>query len=267
MDGSSEYQVALLIAIGSVGMLALAIGIVLFMVFYQKKMMQEQMKRQQLELDYQHKMMEVTLESQESERKKLAADLHDSIGGMLSAIRMGISTMGKSTPAQVNIDQTKKMLDDTISSVRKISRELMPSTLDKFGLAQALKELCEQLQDTTMITTTFHESGELYDLSKPESLMVFRIIQELLNNAIKHSEANKIEVTIGNQDGLLICVEDNGIGFDINTQRNDKSFGKGLGLYSIENRASLLGAKVDFSKKSKGSKVTLTIPVRHEAKA
>ena len=267
MDGSSEYQVALLIAIGSVGMLSLAIGIVLFMVFYQKKMMQEQMKRQQLELDYQQKMMQATLESQEGERRKLAADLHDSIGGMLSAIRMGISTMGRSVPTQINIDQTKKMLDDTISSVRKISRELMPSTLEKFGLAQALKELCEQLQTATSITTRFHEAGEVYDLNKPESLMVFRIIQELLNNAIKHSGANEIEVTIGSQDGLFICVEDNGIGFDINAQRNDKSFGKGLGLYSIENRAGLLGAKLDFSQRNKGSKVTLTIPVRHEAKA
>ena len=89
MAGPSEYQVALLIAIGTVGMLLLAIAIILFMVFYQKKMIQEQLKRQQLELTYQQKMMEAALESQENERRRVAGDLHDSIGGMLSTIRVG----------------------------------------------------------------------------------------------------------------------------------------------------------------------------------
>jgi two-component system NarL family sensor kinase len=126
MDGSSEYQVALLIAIGTVGMLLLAIAIVLFMVFYQKKMIQEQVKRQKLEIEYQNKMMQATLESQESERRKLASDLHDSIGGMLSTIRMGVSTLGRSLPDPRSVEQTKQMLDDTISSVRQISRDLMP---------------------------------------------------------------------------------------------------------------------------------------------
>src|SRR5882757_6033756 len=98
MAESSEYQIALLIAVGTVGMLLLAIAIVLFMVFYQKRMIQEQVKRQKLEIDYQQKMMQATLESQESERRKLAGELHDSIGGMLSAIRMGISTLGRTLP-------------------------------------------------------------------------------------------------------------------------------------------------------------------------
>ena len=267
MDGSSEYQIALLIAVGSVGMLLMAIAIVLFMVFYQKKMVQEQVRRQQLELDYQSKMMLATLESQESERRKLAADLHDSIGGMLSAIRMGVSTLGRSVPNQVSIDQTKKMLDDTIASVRHMSRELMPSTLEKFGLVQALKELCDQIQKTSLIQINFHELGEVPIMQKSEELMIFRIVQELVNNSIKHSQASKIDVTTGRHDDFYLSVEDNGIGFDINTQRNDKSMGKGLGLYSIENRANQLGAKLIFDQPSRGSNVILTFPSKHETKA
>ena len=266
MDGSSEYQVALLIAIGSIGMLLLAIAIVLFMVFYQKKMAQEQVKRQRLELDHQTKMLQATLESQETERRKLASDLHDSIGGMLSAIRMGVSTLARSLPNPASVDQTKKMLDDTISSVRQISRDLMPSTLEKFGLAQALKELCESIQNTSLIHINFSEHGKPPIMLKSEELMTFRIVQELVNNALKHARASQINVTIGYYDAFYISVEDNGIGFNMDEQRNDRSVGKGLGLYSIENRASQLGAQLEFEQRDTGSKITLTFPVRHEAK-
>lgn len=266
MDGSSEYQIALLIAIGTVGMLVLAIAIVLFMVFYQKRMIQEQVKRQKLEIDYQQKMMQATLESQESERRKLASQLHDSIGGMLSTIRMGISTIGKSLPDQKIVDPTKQMLDDTISSVRQISRDLMPSTLDKFGLAQALKELCELVQNTSLITIHFFEQSAPHTIDKNNELMIFRIVQELLNNAIKHSHAKEIKVSMNIANDLSIIVEDDGVGFSIDEQKTDKRLGKGLGLYSIENRASLLNAKLEFDKeRKKGSMITLTIPLQHEA--
>lgn len=266
MDGSSEYQIALLIAIGSIGMLLLAIAIVLFMVFYQKKMIQEQVKRQQLELDHQSKMMQAVLDSQEMERRKLASDLHDSIGGMLSAIRMGVSTLGRSLPNPASVDPTKKMLDDTISSVRQISRDLMPSTLEKFGLAQALRELCEKTQDTSFIQLNFNEEGTVPMMQKSEELMIFRVVQELVNNAIKHAQASQINVMIGLNDSFYVSVEDNGIGFNIEAQRNDRSIGKGLGLYSIENRANQLGGNLAFAQRDKGSKITLTFPVRHEAK-
>src|SRR5687767_12173846 len=113
-----SYDFLLVFSIATVGMLVLAGSIVTFVVFYQKKMIQEQLKRQSLEFDYQQRMMQAELQSQESERRKLAADLHDSIGGMLSTIRVGLTTMGKLLPEPASIDETKKMLDDTITSVR-----------------------------------------------------------------------------------------------------------------------------------------------------
>src|SRR5688572_702854 len=210
MDGSEEYQVAILIAIGTVGMLVLAIAIVLFMVIYQKKMIQEQLKRQQLESDIQQKMMQAELESQENERRRLAADLHDSIGGMLSAIRVGLFTISKQAP-DLNIEQTKQMLDDTISSVRRISRDLMPSTLERFGLIQAVKEMCERFSSTTQLPIHFHEQGNLDGLDKNKELMLFRITQELINNAIKHAQATHLNINIEATDKLRIVAEDDGV--------------------------------------------------------
>jgi signal transduction histidine kinase len=264
-----EDNFILIFSVATVGMLTLAGSIVLFVVFYQKRMLQEQFKRQAMEFDYQQKMMQAELESQESERRRLAADLHDSIGGMLSTIRVGISTMAKSLPNPHSIDETKKMLDDTISSVRRISRDLMPSTLEKFGLTYAIKELCERFQQTSKIPIYFSENGEIPKLEAQRELMIFRIAQELLNNAIKHSQASVINVTTQmSNNEIALSVEDNGIGFDAEFHKNDTTGNKGLGLYNIENRARLLGGDISFDRaKAKGSRTTLIAPVIHEKTA
>lgn len=262
MAGPSEYQVALLVSIGTVAMLFLAIAIILFMVFYQKKMLQEQVDRQRLEMEHQGKLMEAALESQELERKRVAADLHDSIGGMLSAIRVGLITVGRQLADPGAIEQQKKMLDETIGSVRSISRELMPSTLERFGLSHALRELCDQVQSTSLLTVSFHNRGEVDTLPASKQLMLFRIAQELVTNAVKHAHATDIQVSLHAGDHLALTVEDNGIGFEPESDRMVTTSGRGLGLYNIENRVRLLGARLDHEKAAiHGTKITLTMPL------
>src|SRR6187551_3931449 len=213
-----SYQGFFLVAVGTVVMLLLVTAIILFMVFYQKKMIQEQMKRQKLELEYQQKMMVAALDSQENERRRVAGDLHDSIGAMLSAIRLGLITLGKQIPDPTGINDAKEMLDETIGSVRRISRDLMPSTLEKFGLAHALKELCDRFQSTSRLPIQYHEEGDAGAMFAKRELMIFRIVQELLNNAIKHSKATTISVTLRGTDKFEIVVEDDGIGFNFDEQ-------------------------------------------------
>jgi len=243
-------------------MLLLAVAIILFMVFYQKKMLQEQVRRQQLEMEHQTKMMEAVLESQEMERKRVAADLHDSIGGMLSAIRVGLTTMGRQLPDPRAIEQQKKMLDDTIGSVRSISRELMPSTLERFGLVHALRELCDQVHTTSLLPVHFQEQGEMDSMSPARQLMIYRIAQELVTNAVKHAHATAIHVRLLVQNQLVLIVEDNGIGFNPENYRTASASGRGLGLFNIENRARLLGARmVHEMSGQQGSRITLTIPL------
>jgi two-component system, NarL family, sensor kinase len=256
-------------AIATVGMLLLAIAIVLFVLFYQKRMLQEQVKRQLMEADFQRKMLQAALDSQENERRRLAGDLHDSIGAMLSTIRVGLSTLAKKEegPSEAII-QTKQMLDDTIESVRSISRDLMPSTLEKFGLSQAIKEICERISSATKLPVNFHEDGQSVALDKQKEVMLFRVVQELLNNALKHSQATTIQVnTLWNHD-LSITVEDNGIGFDHDQRKDGKTAGKGLGLFNIENRARLLGASVAFGKPAmnRGTRISLRLPLKNESK-
>jgi two-component system, NarL family, sensor kinase len=261
MGQSQTVEIYLIVGVAIIAMLLMSGAIIIFVVFYQKRMIKEQLKRQALEYEFQQKMLQAELESQETERRRLAADLHDSIGGMLSTIRVGMSTVAKQLTNPQSMDQTKQMLDDTITSVRRISRDLMPSTLEKFGLSHALAELCERFQNTSQIAIEYHEQGDLGLLEKNRQLMIFRIVQELLNNAIKHAQATRISVDVKLQQTLIIAVEDDGVGFDAEAIKNDAQGGRGLGLFNIENRARLLGGKVEYLKPAKnGSKTLLTLP-------
>lgn len=265
MVSSQATQVYLIIGIGIFTMMLMAGAIILFVVFYQKRMLREQMKRQVMEAQYQQKMLQAELESQETERRRLAADLHDSIGGMLSTIRVGLTAIGKKLPDPQSIDQTKHMLDDTITSVRRISRDLMPSTLEKFGLMHALTELCERFESTSRIKISFEQHGGEVEFDKPRELMIFRIVQELLNNAVKHSQASEIKVSMHSDSLLAITVEDDGVGFDAEKIKSDSSASKSLGLYNIDNRARMLDATITYHPVSKGSKIVLSLPLKtHE---
>lgn len=255
-------QIYLIIGVAVVAMLLMSGSIILFVLYYQKRMVQEQFKRQQMELEYQKLMTEAALESQENERRRVAADLHDSIGAMLSTIRVSLITFArKNKGEEEGILESKKMLDDTIESVRRISRDLMPSTLEKFGLTQAVKEMCERFQMTTSLPISFEETGVTPFLGKTRELMIFRMVQELLNNALKHAAASAIKVTFENKDSLLVSVEDNGRGFDADDHKSDKSVSKGLGLFNIKNRARIAGGSVTFNTNmEQGSKIIIEVP-------
>lgn len=244
---------------GTAGMLILAGAIVLFITFYQKRMFEAQLKQQVLEGQFQQKVLEATLDSQESEKSRVAGDLHDSIGGMLSAIRIGLSAIGRQLPDTHVLDSQKQMLDDTIESVRKISRELMPATLEKFGLIPAVRELCERMQATTQIQIGLMELGETRPIDHRRQLAVYRITQELLNNAFKHSKATYIEVVFNFTENLYLIVEDNGIGID--PKQMEESGRKSLGLFNIQSRVQLLSATVTIDREKKdGSKITVAVP-------
>lgn len=259
----SGSEFALMFVVASMGMLLLAIAIVLFILFYQRKMLQEQMRRQAMEAEFQKMMLKAALDSQENERRRLAADLHDSIGAMLSTIRVGLTTLPRSREvSEVTILPTKKLLDETIESVRAISRDLMPATLQKFGLNQAISDLCRRVTDAAMIETNFHETGEQVRLSETNEIMLFRIVQELLNNVVKHARAKEVNVWLIWDRTLEIRVEDDGKGFDYAKQMQQNATNRGLGLFNIENRTRLMGAAINFDNgESKGTRISIRLPL------
>ncbi|MBZ0245407.1 MAG: sensor histidine kinase [Cyclobacteriaceae bacterium] len=260
---TGDSQIILLFIAGTAVMLLMAVAIILFVVFHQKKMVQEEIKRQNMEIEYQKKMLKAALESQENERKRVSKDLHDDVGMMLMTMRVSLNSQPNGSS-----DELMQLVDETHESVRRISWDLMPSTLDNFGLFQSTQEMCERLSSRDTITVSYTEDGKRLPLDKDQELLIYRIAQEAATNALKHSHASHISVDFQwTKNSLILTVVDDGLGFDLANIKNKVSGRHGLGLYNMENRIALLGGKLTFkNNEPSGTVVSVVLPlVIHES--
>lgn len=214
------------------------------------------------------------VEGQEQERKRLAIDLHDGLGGALSGIRLKMSKMirdeetrmsreGEITlPAQGGILPLKKVadeLDRSINDLRHIARNMMPEALLRYGLVAAIKDFCKSMESDA-VKITFQSYNVQNDLPQSTQVTVFRIFQELITNAVKHAEASHILAQCLQQNGLFsITVEDNGKGFDT------AASAPGIGLNTLRNRVHLLDGSFDIqSERGVGTTINIECSAGNE---
>ena len=205
-----------------------------------------------------------TLESQEKERNRIARDLHDGLGSMMSGISSQIEYL-RAQPAveqvsQPYLAQLKDMVKDATSELRRTSYELMPAKLLRQGLEPAIRDLCLNLLVKNGIEPSLEISADLVSLHPEEQLTLYRIIQELLNNIVRHAEARHVLIQFTRfDDELSLVVEDDGKGFDVTTKKLDG----GLGLGSLGSRVNLLKGFLDIaSTPGEGTTVTVNFSVR-----
>jgi PAS domain S-box-containing protein len=204
------------------------------------------------------------LEGQERERRKIARELHDGLGQMLTGLKFTIQGMkpASSKEEQTYIDGIKQMLQDTILEVRRISFDLMPSVLNDFGLAAALMHLSERFSVVAKSKVSIEYVGlkDIGRFDKNTEINIYRIVQEALNNAIKYAEASTIVLDLQIEHGSIIfTVKDNGKGFTPQDKR--KTDGTGRGMTNIRERVSLLNGNLIFNSIiDEGTTITVEIP-------
>lgn len=252
------------IIFGTAVILVMAIGIISFVLVYMRKQQQQQEEMRRISEIHQRKLLEASVDSQENVRRQIGGDLHDDIGTLLSATKMQLSLLGKQVKSnEVAVDffnQTNGLLNDAINNVRRISKELMPATLDKFGLEIGLKEFAEKFSSVTGVNVNFKSDNiDETKFAKKTALIFFRIVQELVNNSLKHADANQINITLAQTEAnLYLTVQDNGKGFDI--QEVIANPASGIGIRNIESRLSVIDGKVEFDvKKGKGSAIKIEV--------
>lgn len=243
--------------IGTLGMVLLALSIFFFFITYQKKMLKKQLELNKVKADQQEEILRNTISAQEKERKRIAQDLHDEVGAMLSVVKLNVGRIEKKSevPAAKQLaTETKTYLDEVITQVRRISRSLLPPSLEKLGLYFALEELANWVNKSEQLQIKCWKGGEQFRFNDKMELAVFRIVQELLNNAIKHSEASTIYINsrFSPNKNLMISVSDDGKGFKLEEKLNS-----GLGLKNLESRTRMMNAK--FKMKSAPKKGTTAI--------
>lgn len=255
----------LCIAVGTAVLLVMALFIIVFVAYYQRKQVQQQLALKELQTEYRRKLMEATFAGQEEERRRFARDLHDDIGTMLSVTRMSLKHLERKVSEEVRLDlqiqKTQALLDETMANVRRISRDLVPTTLERFGLIAALEELIEKAAEGELMVR-LQCSGSLDTLTSALSLMLFRIAQELINNAIKHAGSSQITVQISCTNlAVQLAVIDNGQGFDLDEILTNRQ--GGLGLRNIESRLSIVEGHVTFDvAPGRGSRIYVQVLLR-----
>ncbi|WP_370088375.1 sensor histidine kinase [Ekhidna sp.] len=250
-----ESKVILLVIIGTIGVMLMAFSVVFFVLLYRRRVLENELEIQEVKTKHQTEMLNATLKSQEAERNRLGTELHDGVGAMLSTIKLNLEVAKRKGDIQT-LGPVLGHLDDTISQVRGISHQMMPIILDKYGLKRAVEDLFDKVSgDSLSIIITQWNTEE--ELDRQNSLMLFRIVQELLNNTIKHADATEVEFSLAKAGSQLkIQYADNGKGFPSEVLENSQ----GMGLLNIKNRAQAINASVSFENKNEGgAKVNLVI--------
>ena len=231
--------------------LLIAIVIVFFVISvirYNKRYMQLQKERVQAQIMI-----------QEQERKRIANDLHDSLGPMLSTVKLYMHslTVENETDKQ-SLDKASGYIDETIKNLREISYNLLPSSLTRNDLVMVVKEYISRITSHHTLKIQF-EAPDNTVIPKKIEIHLFRIVQEIVHNTIKHSGASALKLSITNKaDGLVLISEDNGKGFDLGGTREGS---EGLGLKSMENRCEMIDATLKIvTARNEGCKIIIKVP-------
>lgn len=205
---------------------------------------------------------EALVTGQENERRRLAQELHDGLGQSISAIGLNLNALEPELKSfnekfKKIYEEVKAKLNETIEEVRSISRNLTPKILEDFGLERALEHLCETIDKSTMVKLNLSFHGDLSKADNVQALGIYRIIQELVNNALRHANPGNVEVHVTRGESeWIILVEDDGHGF------NTSEKPKGMGLSNVRSRAEMLRGNLHIdSHERSGTTVSVNIPL------
>ncbi|HEX9510470.1 MAG TPA: ATP-binding protein [Puia sp.] len=261
-------NVSLVLYFGTIGMLALTIGLIVFIIFHQRKVIRYQLRLQRMEHDQQKLLLNASIRLQEEERQRIAADLHDDAGPLLATARLYLNenlvNLDKTAQLQ-SIYNAKQIIDDTIQLIRNISHSLMPPTLKNFGLESAVNDLFQKISGSGSMNASsrFHDYRER--LQAENELIIFRVIQELVNNILKHSNASFIHLTQNTSgDKFFIRLHHDGRGITQNDFNKLNKSNVGLGLKNIQSRLKVLHGKIFFEKDMSQTYYKVTIELMKE---
>ncbi|WP_417939923.1 sensor histidine kinase [Flavobacterium sp. RS13.1] len=255
-----EKEVVAIILYISLFFMIVAVALIVFFYFSRKKIIQKELEKKDLVLAHQQEQLRAVIITQEEERKRIAQDLHDDISSKLNVVSLNSYLLTSPNLKQTEIKEitdniiniTAKALDNS----RKIAHNLLPPVFDKFGLHAGIEELCEEFESSKSVKVFYQNKIEFDENEKDKHLHVFRILQELMNNSLRHGKASEISIIFDKVKGLNTCFyKDNGVGFDSENAENHK----GLGMKNIDSRISFLNGNITInSEVNKGIEVCFT---------
>jgi signal transduction histidine kinase len=221
-------------------------------------------EKEQMETFFQQELLRTQLEIQEQTLKNISQEIHDNIGQMLSLAKLNLATTNieQKEVVQQKINDSHHLISKAIQDLRDLSRSFNTDYVSEMGLLRSIEYELEMIQKTGTIKTKLDVTGPVYKLDPQKELILFRIVQETLNNVIKHANADTVSIMIAyNSANITLRISDNGCGFDLVPLNENANAKFGLGIRNMHNRAKLIGADFSISSMiSKGTEVIIQSP-------
>lgn len=250
----------------------LLLAVVVFIVLRGRLKRQRLLQEQETLLHQQHindllqeqeiASMNAEMDGMRDERDRVAKDLHDRLGGMMGALRIQFDhvseSIGEKQP-EINqkMDKATEMLNESVGEIRKVAHNMASAAISEFGFEKAVAKLVERITSSSKLNISFSESGDDFQFKSGVEMELYKIIQELISNILKHAKANDVHIESSIHDGVLqLIVEDDGIGFNASKSSN------GLGINSLKQRVDKLKGKLIYdSSPGKGTTVIVEVPI------
>ena len=263
-----DKDFTLLITLGIASMLLLAAGFLLIVIRNQRKKWQLQKQMSQLKEYQQNQLIEAAVKSEEGERHRIAEQLHDEVGAILSSTRLhflNIKDASLDEKDKILFEKSKELLNESVQKIRNISHNLHSSLLKEFGLNEAIRHFVAKTIQGELIKTET-DLDEKYLIQNPQTDMgVYRIVQELVNNILKHARSNSIKFSSRVENNTLkLILEYTGSGLSQKEFEELRYQPDGLGLKNIMNRIILLKGDIVYEKSYDFNTIILTIPINEE---
>jgi signal transduction histidine kinase len=261
MDQGEDLAILRILLVGICGMFIMAIAIILFFVIYQKRLLSQQKLQIEIKSEHQKELLRASLKSQEAERQRIARDLHDDVGALLSTSGLYLGQLMETPLKNEQLKLSEKVIalhTEMIQTIRNIAKDLRPVVLESLGFCAAVSSLAARINAGNIIKVEFEAETTQVTLDKNEQLELYRVVQELISNTIKHADANLISIALFNALGwVCLSYEDDGVGFDREKIAQNK---EGLGLKNIESRIEILNGKIEYRATQTGTQLIISVP-------
>ena len=266
---AQNQEIYVVILLGIALALLLVGFIVTTLLLYQRRQHRQEQQLGRMKDLYEQELLKSQLEIQEATFKTIAQELHDNIGQVLSVVKLSLSILPleKEHEAYEPVQNSRQMLNKVIADMADLTKSLHTDRIAQIGLVEAIRFDLDSLRRTGLLKVEFSVTGEEFFFSEQKAIFLFRMFQEMLNNILKHSKATTINVAViySMDDKFVLKVADNGVGFDPGKKQANANSSSGIGLKSMRNRASLIGAEIFIeSQPGVGTTIKVELPAESE---
>lgn len=256
-----KSEIIFIVIVGTIILLTLALLIISLFIYYKKKQVINHLEKQQLQSQFSQTLLQSQIEIQEQTRRHISRELHDNLGQIASIIKINLNTITIEQPEKAiqKIEDSKELTRQLIADIKALSVSLNSDRIAKAGLITAIATEVERINKTEQFNAVFINNATNSPVDNDKAIILFRMVQEVLNNMVKHSQAKEITVTANSNENLFIlALYDNGTGFSIEEKVNSG----GQGLQNLQNRAALIHATFNIqSSPGAGTQVTIEVPI------